>query len=198
MSNATATRTGTTVTVLRPRPRLEPAPNSEPPFDVPGAGVRSSASSSIQGTLALTFTLPSGVPATPAAWLRLVPPPAPDPQPTSPAGPPLADPQVWAARLAQAVAEVLAGERPARQLLHWTTPEIYSKLARRAVLAAGSSAAQRSATSHIVLRRIHVQTPADGIVEATTVIHGARRSRALTFRLEARDGRWLCTVLELL
>jgi hypothetical protein len=186
---------GRTVTVLRPR--LAPAPSAEPPYDTGSAGVRGRSGTAIQGTLALTFTLPSGVPATPAAWLRLVPPPA-DPAPAAvPERPAPPNPRDWAGTLAQAVVEVLAGERPVGQLTHWTTPRVYAQLARRAAIVANRSTAERTAMPRIVLRRVHVGLPAAGVVEASTVIHGPDRARALAFRLEETGGRWLCTVLEL-
>jgi hypothetical protein len=189
----------TTVTVLRPRPRLAPAPSTEPPYDAGTARSGRAAGSAIQGTLALTFTLPSGVPATPAAWLRLVPPLPPTADVPPPRAPQrsLPDAREWAATLAQAVVEVLAGERPVAQLTHWTTPSVFAQLARRAAIVAGRSTAQRTAAPRIVLRRVHVGRPADGVVEASTVIHGPDRARALAFRLEDTGGRWICTVLEL-
>ena len=133
------------------------------------------------------------------------------PQPDEPDAPPqrrrsddraLPDHRRWAAKVAQAVVEVLAGERPVGQLTHWTTPAVYAQLARRAALVSNRSTAQRSAMRHIVLRRVHVSRPADGVVEVATVIHGrdpngTERARALAFRLEQDAGRWICTVLEL-
>lgn len=187
---------GASVTVLRPRPRIAPTPGLEPAHDAGDPGSPGGIAPATQGTLALHFTLPSGVPASPAAWLRLVPPPV-RASPHRPAQRPLPDPRDWAATVAQAVVEVLAGERPVTQLLHWATPPVYARLARRAAFAPEGRPGQRRAAPRTVVRRVHVCLPADGVVEATTVIHGPRQARALAFRLEEIGGRWLCTALDL-
>jgi hypothetical protein len=44
----------------------------------------------------------------------------------------------------------------------------------------------------------HVFEPADGVVEATAVVVGGPRARAVALRLEGWDGRWRCTRLALL
>jgi len=90
-----------------------PAPASEPPYDDEhaGHGPVGLPSGAVQGTLALAFVLPSGLPATPAPPpdLRLVPRPAAEedadavdfgPQPTATAALPTA--RAWSARFAQA------------------------------------------------------------------------------------------------
>jgi Family of unknown function (DUF6459) len=144
--------------------RRVPLPKCEPPYDDEvGGPLPSPAASSdlhpVQGTLALSFTLPGGLPAVPEppAHLRLVRAdhdgtpasrtsgeaepggagagdPANDEQlalakPGNPAG--LPDAKIWTGRLVQAVVEVLGGERPLAQLLRWTTPDVYSSLAAR-------------------------------------------------------------------
>src|SRR6266508_1855311 len=104
--------------------RRLPVPECEPPYDdetdVPPRR-RPRAKDGIQGTLALSFTLPNGLPAEPEVppTLRLVPPL--DDRTSLPRPPKQSDARAWAGRLARAVIEVMAGERPAAQLLRWTT-----------------------------------------------------------------------------
>jgi hypothetical protein len=113
----------------------------------------------------------------------------------APAG--LPDPQAWAGTLAQAVVEVLAGDRPVAQLLRWTTARIYTELGRRAAIAGRECTAVRAGRARAVVRRVHVFQPAEGVAEASAVLSDGRRTRAMALRLQSADGRWLCTALEL-
>ncbi len=167
------------------RLRRLPAPATEPPYDefpvLPVAPVNA-----VQGTLALTFTLPSGVPAAPTPVLRVVAEP-----PVEDFGdetlPPL---RCWADTLAMAIAQILTGERTPGQFRQWTLPEVFDVLARHAALAAARP--RRRAA----LRAVRICSPAAGVAEVTTVVHGLTRPKALAFRLESRRSRWLCTALE--
>jgi hypothetical protein len=181
-----------------------PAPASEPPYDDEhaGRGPAGLPSGAVQGTLALAFVLPNGIPAAPAAPpdLRLVPRPAAEdaadavdfgPQPTSTAALPTA--RAWSARFAQAVVEVLAGDRPVSQLVRWTTTSVYDDLAALVV----GPAAVRGAAARGVVRSIHVSEPVDGVAEVAALVRRGPRSTAVALRLEGLDGRWQCTALEL-
>jgi hypothetical protein len=137
--------------------RRLPLPVAEPPYDDDTGGSEVSRASALapttQGTLALAFVLPSGVPAHPR--LRLVPAPHRAPAPstdsdsdtdtdpdTDPGSAPesddggpratprraLPDPRPWAGRFVQALVEVLGGARPATQLVRWTTSEVYADI----------------------------------------------------------------------
>jgi hypothetical protein len=151
-----------------------------------------------QGTLALKWTLPSGLPATPEPprHLRLV---------TSQAARPadLPDPNAWAAAFAQAAVEVMEGHRPASQLVRLTTSEVYADARRRGELAQRQRLAQpsrggiRQAVVRALVRSVHVFEPAEGVAEVTAVVRRGSRVRALALRLEAVDTRWRCTALEL-
>ena len=107
----------------------------------------------------------------------------------------LPDPFPLVAKLAQAVVEVVSGQRPAPQLIRHTAPSIYSVIARQALVAGRRRApgARRPA----VVRRVRLCEPADGIVEACAVVVSHGRVRALAMRLEGLDGRWLVTALTL-
>ncbi|MBI1377077.1 MAG: 3-hydroxyacyl-CoA dehydrogenase [Frankiales bacterium] len=109
----------------------------------------------------------------------------------------LPDPAPWTAQLVQAVVEVLAHERPRHQLARWLSPEVYADLG----LHLAASPPARPAGPGRVRRTVsstHVFEPADGVVEATAVVVGGRRARAVAVRLEGWDGRWRVTRLAVL
>ena len=119
-----------TVTTLDPtstqvvrRLRLLPVPPLDGPYDDephdPVAPV-------VEGSLALSFPPPGRA----TVPLRLVPPAAGDAVPVAPI--PRPDPRRWVARLAQALAEVLAGARPPHQLAEVASLEVLH-LRRRAL-----------------------------------------------------------------
>lgn len=197
----------TTATAL-PLRRL-PAPDWEPPYDdelalSSGLGGRDRRLQQVvdplivQGTLALSFVLPSGLDAAPSGppELRLLPSRPEDyvdheefgPQPTARAD--LPEPGSWAARFVQAMAEVLAGDRPATQLVRWTSKDVYDDLVGR-IRIAGTTATRP------VVRSVHVSEPADGVAEVAALVRRGLRCSAVAFRLEGLDGRWQCTALEL-
>lgn len=103
----------------------------------------------------------------------------------------LPDPARWAARLVQAVAEVLAGSRPLQQLMPWTDERVYLQLT-------GRLRRQRTVVSAPArLCSVRVSEPRDGVAEACAVLRRGTRSRAVALRLEGVDGRWRCTVLQI-
>jgi hypothetical protein len=106
----------------------------------------------------------------------------------------LPDPTPCTERLAQAIAEVLAGDRPAGQLTGIATLDVLRLLARGAgrLGARPDGPAQRPAVDSV-----HVSEPCEGVVEACAVINTWPRRRALALRLEGIDGQWRCTALHL-
>lgn len=88
--------------------------------------------------------------------------------------------------------EALAGRRPLGQLQPITSPRTYAALTARrhpAWCAAG--------TSPLVLGRVHVCEPVDGVAEVSAVAHRSGRAHAVAARLEGIDGRWRCTALQI-
>ena len=104
----------------------------------------------------------------------------------------LPDPATLVAALAQAFVEVMAGLRPPPQVSRWTSPEVYAALCRRAAVATRRGPASRRPA---VVRRVRVQEPADGVVEACAVVIQQDRVRALALRLTGLDRRWIVTEL---
>lgn len=198
----------------RPRLRLLPAPQSNPPATpyrlAPAPRDRFGY---IQGTLALDYRLPNGLPAVPEVdpQLRLLPERRPEhgrlvlgpdgdpadddgPQPTGSGQ--LPDPRPWAARLGQAVVEVGTAGRPVTQLMRWTSGAVYAELVDKYAPRARQGLARRRVVVDERVRSVHVCQPADGVAEASLVVAGGPRPRALALRLEGWDGRWVCTVCE--
>jgi hypothetical protein len=106
--------------------------------------------------------------------------------------------QVWAARFAQAVVEVLGGDRPLAQLVRWTSQRVYLELDRRlTILARTSSAGRRRHTARPQVRSVHVFRPTPESAEVSVHVRQGSRSRAIAARLELTRGRWQCTALQL-
>ncbi|MGN6246140.1 MAG: Rv3235 family protein [Motilibacteraceae bacterium] len=205
-----------------PRLRRIPTPQCEPPYErevaqLPTAGglrpaADEGAAAPRQGTLALAFALPGGLPARPAPLgprptLRLVTSAAPsggtgdDEEDEEFVATPrcdLPDPTGWARRLTQAVLEVLAGNRPAAQLVRWTSAEVLAGVtARVGALAHGAPGGSAAASGRRpTVRSVRVSEVCDGVAEVSAVVVRNGRAGALALRLEGRDGRWQCTAFE--
>jgi hypothetical protein len=147
---------------------------------------------SVQGTLALDLC-----PAPPAEL------PTAPPELSLAAAAPAADRgdregQAWSATVAQAVLEVLGGDRPVTQLLRWTDVRVYQDLTRRVqILSRRAPAAQRLRTVRPHVSSVRVYRPSAYAAEVSVHVRQGRRSRALAARLELTEGRWQCTALEL-
>lgn len=135
-----------------------------------------------QGTLALGLDLHPGMPRTPE--LRVV------------AG---GDGRIdaWSGRFAQAVIEVIGGDRSPHQLLRCTTPGVYADLMRRsAALNQVAAPDQRRRRLRAQVRSVHVFQPGPLAAEISVHVRHGERSRALAARIEQLEGRWVCTALE--
>lgn len=154
--------------------RLRPAGMSDVPEDVPLAG--------IQGTLALDL----GRPASPV-------PPELHVVERDARGDGLSE---WAARFAQALVEVLGGDRPVAQLLKVTSPQVYDELTRRTRILARARGVSPKPVSRLQVRTVRICRPCDQVAELCVHVRHGQRSRALAARLETRDGRWQCTAVQ--
>ena len=133
--------------------------------------------------------------------------PAGDETPSAPR-PPAAVPEVppgWQNHFAQVLAETLAGARPPRQIVPWTTEETLRRIERL-----GPRLASRQRPR---VRRVLTSLPAPDVMEMTVVVGFGPRVRAMAVRLEhtgvrrpALPGegatgrqaaaRWVCTAVE--
>jgi Family of unknown function (DUF6459) len=142
-----------------------------------------------QGTLALVWTVPGGLPAapvaaTPTTVIRS------SGEVTVDGGRPEAG--SWVGTLVQSVIEVLSGDRPAQQLMRWLDLPVYTELVRRC-----RRGARRGPPPEV--RSVHLFAPTTDVVEATVVVGGgATRVRAVAVRLEGVGDRWRCTQLAFL
>lgn len=104
----------------------------------------------------------------------------------------LPDPRRWTARLAQSALECLHGRRPVQQLIRWTAEPVYRDLSR--TVAAQEEAPVPAARPRI--RSLRVCRVTASVAEASVVVQVGPAVRAVAVRLEADDGRWLCTAFE--
>ena len=112
----------------------------------------------------------------------------------------LPNPEPLLRNLTVGVLEVLAGVREVDQLARWLTEDAYRALVLRANLATRARSARGIRASrpvHAILSLRH-SSPADGVIEATLVVAGPARTRAVAIRLEGMDRRWRATSLALL
>jgi hypothetical protein len=152
----------------------------------------------IQGTLALDIASDVALVAPPLAPPTLTVMPGGRTPNFGSDGSGLPDPRDWAARFCQAIVEVIGGDRPAAQLVRWTSRAVYTDLNRRVrILGLTSSAATRGQVARPQVRSVRVCQPAPNIAEVAVHLQHGRRSRALAARLETIDRRWLCTALQL-
>ena len=112
----------------------------------------------------------------------------------------LPDPRPLVENLARSVIEILAGAREIEQIARWMTEGVYHHLLRRVVLASRGRAARRAPAGRPVygIGAVRMTYPADGVVEATVLVHGRVRTRAVAMRLEGLDSRWRATALHVL
>ncbi len=104
--------------------------------------------------------------------------------------------RVWAGRFAQAVVEVLGGDRPLGQLVRWTSHRVYLELERRlAILHRTQDAGRRLRTVRPQVLSVHVFHPTPVSAEVSVHVRHGQRSRAIAARLELVRGRWQCTAL---
>jgi hypothetical protein len=104
----------------------------------------------------------------------------------------------FATRFAQAIVEVIGGDRSVYQLMRWTTDDVYEDLYRR------SSTLQRAAATgdprrrrlRAQVRSVHLSSPIPNVAEVSIHVRHGRRSRAIAVRIERVEGRWRCSAIE--
>lgn len=108
----------------------------------------------------------------------------------------------WALAFGQASVEAVLGDRPVSQLLRWTSPAVHRELAYRARVIAQATLrqagghGQRRPAIRPQVRQARLCFVDAGVAEVALTVQYGPRVRALAARVELRDGRWLCTVLE--
>ncbi len=112
----------------------------------------------------------------------------------------LPDPRPFAGQLAQAVVEVLAGDRPLTQLRNRVAEAIYTELSTLAPDPAtaptiGRTRVARRPQDRPRICSVHVSRPAAGVAEVAARVETDGRSRAVALRLQEWRGRWQCSAL---
>ncbi len=120
------------------------------------------------------------------------------PQPTSSSE--LPDPHGFALRLVNGIIECVHGLRDPLQFSRWLSEDVYRVvLARsRRHSAAGTLKGRKKTRPEYSLGNAIVTSPRDGVVEASVVVHGRARVRAVAVRLEGMDRRWKATSFSML
>lgn len=117
---------------------------------------------------------------------------------TSEVAPRVPEARAWGGRLAQAVSEVLAGDRPISQLVRFTDDEVFVELNRRVrLLGLNTTAVTRGAKEKSTVQSVRVFMPEPFIAEVAAHVRRGDRSRAIALRMEIRRNRWVCTALEI-
>jgi hypothetical protein len=99
----------------------------------------------------------------------------------------LPDASSWVQRYVVGVVEIWASRRPAMQLARWSHRKVFSQLTSPSPLAVGAK-----------IRKIYIDQPIEGVIEATVTLRIGDRVRSLSLRFEGVDKRWLCTEMVLL
>jgi hypothetical protein len=121
-----------------------------------------------------------------------------DHQPTPSAA--LPDPRPLIENLTRCVIEILAGARELDQIARWLSDDVYRHLLKRVVLSSRARQAKGAAALRpsFAVGSVIVCEPRDGVVEASVVVRGRARVRAVAIRLEGLDRRWRATAIHVL
>jgi len=120
------------------------------------------------------------------------------PQPTSTLD--LPDPKDFTLRLVAGIIECVYGLREPAQFSRWVTEDVYRVVAMRAKrMSIGHAPAGTTPTRpRFSIGNAIVSTPRDGVVEASVIVRGPARVRAVAIRLEGIDYRWRATSFSML
>lgn len=109
----------------------------------------------------------------------------------------------WVGALAQAVVEVVSGDRPASQLVRWLHGSLHREVAYRAAVVAragahraGQGRPRRNPATRPQVTSVHVSFTDSRHVEFCAVVRHGSRSRFLAGCIRRRRDRWTCTELE--
>lgn len=114
--------------------------------------------------------------------------------------PPPTDAHDTARALGLCVAEILTGAREVDSIARWITDDVHRHLQQRSAVAARARQLGGRSRARALLRvgSVIVCRPADGVAEATIVVHTRSHARAVAIRLEERQGRWRATAVGVL
>ncbi|MCL2541070.1 MAG: Rv3235 family protein [Nocardioidaceae bacterium] len=106
----------------------------------------------------------------------------------------------WTRRYVQAALEIIGGDRPAAQVLRWTSDEVYADLRRRAWLV-GQAGEHQPGLARVQpvrprLHSVHTCFLSDTAVECSVHVRYGERGRAVAARFERIREHWICTALD--
>ena len=104
----------------------------------------------------------------------------------------LPDPSAAGRRLITLTLEAFAGRRPAAPAAAADLGRGVRRPLRRATARGGAEG-----TAPVLIGRVHVCEPVDGVAEISAVARRGGRAHAVAARLEGIDGRWRCTALQI-
>ncbi len=165
--------------------RRVPVPDSAPPYE----GDETGSPEALPRWSPVTPTQPAGPP--PAGPADGSGPPRSAPESPARSGRATAGPGGWPSQFAQALAEALAGSRPAQQLTPWTTEHARKRIRQLGPLLATGQRPR--------VRRLMTSAPACDVLELTAVVGFGPRVRVLALRLERVEEpgeHWRCTEIE--
>lgn len=121
-----------------------------------------------------------------------------DQQPTPTSA--LPDPRPLVENLTRCVIEILAGARELDQIARWLSDDVYRHLLKRVVLSSRTRQAKGAPALRptFTLGTVQLCEPRDGVIEASVVVRGRARVRAVALRLEGLDRRWRATAIHVL
>jgi hypothetical protein len=180
-----------------PALRLVEIPDAAPPYDCETHGTGCPAAGAV--VLADPCTRDRGVPDSPGVRPPPGGPRAGWAQPGAPAAAAGAA-GAWPRQFAQVMVEILAGVRPAGQIVPLVTDRVRAQIRQLSPLLVADRRPR--------IQRIVVSRPVVSVMEMTVVVSLGPRSRALALRFEhvkarpaapglpGRPARWLCTAIE--
>lgn len=120
------------------------------------------------------------------------------PQPTSTID--LPDPRPFALELVGGIIECVYGLREPAQFSRWVTEEVYRVVTTRAkrMAATTQQTGRKSSRPIFSIGNAIITQPRDGVVEASVIVRGPARVRAVALRLEGLDYRWRATSFTML
>ena len=92
------------------------------------------------------------------------------------------------------------GARELEQIARWVTDDVYRHLLKRVVLStrARQARGETAVRPTFAIGGMRVCEPRDGVIEATVIVRGRARTRAVAIRLEGLDHRWRASAIHVL
>lgn len=112
----------------------------------------------------------------------------------------LPDPEPFIRNITRGALEVLAGVRSVDQMTRWFGEDAFRKLVIRANLSARARSARNLAVTRPIFEigTVRMFQPTETAVEATVIVAGPGRTRAVAMRVEEFNGRWRVATIAIL